>query len=490
MASLIVQANQYVNENRQSVGARYRNKYHASPPIGWMNDPNGFIYAFGKYHLFYQFNPYSAVWGPMHWGHFTSEDLVHWKDEPIAIAPDMPYDKTGCFSGSSIVKDDKLYLMYTSVNGDRQTQAIAVSDDGVNFSKVGQVIETAQLPDDNSLTDFRDPKVFNKNGEYFSIIGAASKSGLGRLLLYKSANLLNWQYVGLVLQDERTNVCECPDYFVLDGKDVILTSPQNVATQGIKYQNQHSNIYLVGKLNFDTGKFDAVKEGELDSGFDFYAAQTLRTRDGRRIMIAWMSMWDRTNVTQPHGWAGGMTLPRELRIEDNKIYQQPVREIEKYRKTNYHIEQQQIDGLYKLPEFSATQEIQVTFDIGTAQKVGLKVFCGKEHETRIYYDCQKDVVVFDRSNMGLEYEHGANEPNATIRYGKVQIDNNKLSMRVFLDVSSCEVFFGEGECVMTANIYADSEEKNSYVFVEGGDATVLRLDAYNLDINKIILEDK
>lgn len=483
-------ANSYIEEHRHTVDMLYCNKYHALPPIGWMNDPNGLIYAFGKYHLFYQFHPYSAFWGPMHWGHFTSDDLIQWKEELVAIAPDTHYDETGCFSGSSIVKDGKMYLMYTSVNGDRQTQALAMSKDGIDFEKVGQVICSNQLPSDNSVTDFRDPKVFFKDGLYYSIIGATAKNGEGRILLYKSVDLLNWEYVGVVLQNNRTNVFECPDYFNLDGKEVILASPQNLITDGVNYQNQHSNIYFIGKLDFETGEFSKDYEGELDKGFDFYAAQTMLAPDGRRILIAWMSMWDRTNVTAPHGWAGSMTLPRELSVIDNKIYQQPIREINKYRKIHYHLENKRVFDCFALPNLWATQEINVTFQIGSAQKVGLKLFCGETHETLVYYDTQTDLLVFDRSKMGKVIDHGANEENAYIRYGKVKIKNNTLTIRLFLDISSCEVFFENGECAMTANIYADKDDKNNYIFVEGGTAKVQRLDAYSLDINKKILEEK
>lgn len=489
MTEKIIQANNYIETYRNTVNPQYRNKFHVMPPIGWINDPNGFNYALGKYHLFCQYHPYSAKWGPMHWGHFTSSDLVRWKELPVAIAPDTEYDKDGCFSGSSIIKDGKLYLLYTSVSGDRQTQALAVSEDGVNFEKVGQAIKTEQLPDDNSLTDFRDPKVFEKNGIYYSLIGATAKNGRGRILLYKSADLTNWSYGGVVLQDDRTNVCECPDYFGLDGKEVLLYSPQFVAADGIKYQNQHSNVYVLGKFDFERGTFVKSYEGEIDSGFDFYAAQTLKTPDGRRVMIAWMSMWDRTPVTAPDGYSGAMILPRELSVRDSRLYQQPVREIERYRSVHYRIVKKDINGKLQFPSFSQTQEIIVTFAIGTAKKVGLKLFCGERHETAIYYDALENCVVFDRSCMGKELEHGQNEANAYVRYGNVAIKGGTLSMRLFLDVSSCEVFFGEGECVMTANIYADKGDDKNYIFAEGGYSRIQRLDLYNLEINKNILED-
>lgn len=490
MSNKIIQANNYIENNRNAVNPRYRGKYHAMPPVGWMNDPNGFNYALGNYHLFYQYHPYSAQWGPMHWGHFVSGDLITWNEQPVAIAPDTPYDESGCFSGSSFEKDGKLYLMYTSVSGERQTQALAVSDDSVEFKKLGQVITTEQIPSDSSLTDFRDPKLFEENGVYYSLIGAKDADGKGHILSYKSADLKNWEYLGKVIKDERAHVCECPDYFKLDGKEVLLYSPQFVATDGIKYQNQHSNVYAIGKLNLHTGEFEKTAEGEIDSGCDFYAAQTLKTPDGRRVLIAWMSMWDRTLVTAPDGYSGAMTLPRELSVIDGKLYQNPVREIEKYRSIHYHIEKKDLLETLQLPNFGATQEVSVTFEIGTAKKVGLKLFCGNEHETLVYYDVQKNCVVFDRSKMGKELKHGQNEADAYVRYGNVTVKDGKLTMRLFLDVSSCEVFFGDGECVMTANIYADKDDTNNYLFVEDGLSKIQKLDVYSLEINKNSLEER
>lgn len=486
----LFEADQYIKDNKNTVGARYRNRYHAMPPVGWMNDPNGFIYAFGKYHLFYQHHPYSALWGPMHWGHFTSDDLVVWRDEPVALAPDMPYDDAGCFSGSSLEKENRLYVMYTSVSNDRQTQALAVSLDGVGFEKLGCVIDSDQVPEGSSAEDFRDAKLFEHGGTYYCMVGSKAESGCGQILLYRSADLMNWNYAGIVRQDARTNICECPDYFGLGGKEILVTSPQNVACEGIRFQNQHSNIYIVGKLDFQTGSFESEYEDELDCGFDFYAAQTLRTPDGRRVLVAWMSMWDRTNVTAADGWAGAMTLPRELTLRDGRIYQQPVREIERYRKRHYQLEQRELCGGFSLPDLGAAQEITVIFDTGTAQRIGVKIFCGKTHETLVYYDRQKDCIVFDRSNMGTEMKGGPNESDASVRYGRARMEDGILTMRLFLDVSSCEAFFGEGECVMTANIYAAKEDRENLLFAEGGLGKILRLDAYSLEINQNKLEEE
>ena len=120
-------ADSYIVHSLASIRKTYRHTYHAMPPVGWMNDPNGFCYAFGKYQLFFQFYPYGAAWNSMHWGHYASQDFVRWQLLPTALAPNGKADRDGCFSGSAIVKDGKLYLMYTSVLGGKQTQSLAVS---------------------------------------------------------------------------------------------------------------------------------------------------------------------------------------------------------------------------------------------------------------------------------------------------------------------------------------------------------------------------
>lgn len=160
----VERANDYIQENREKVNPRYRPAFHVAPPVGWMNDPNGFIYYQGEYHLFYQYYPYNSQWGPMHWGHTKSKDLIHWEELPVALAPDEWYDKDGCFSGSAIEKDGRLYLMYTGhvVENDvvTQTQCIAVSDDGITFEKLASnpVIGAELLGDEGSIHDCRDPK--------------------------------------------------------------------------------------------------------------------------------------------------------------------------------------------------------------------------------------------------------------------------------------------------------------------------------------------
>ena len=245
------QANDYIKNNINKVDNTYRQKYHIMPQIGWMNDPNGFIYYKGEYHLFYQYHPYSAVWGPMHWAHTKSSDLINWSNLDVAIAPDENYDMSGCFSGSAIEKDGKMYIMYTGHQDPggfenlRQVQCIAISEDGVNFEKYknNPVIDTNQLPSDTIIQDFRDPKVFEKNGKYYSVIGSRYKDDCGQILLYSSSDLLDWKYEGVIARSngQFAKMWECPDLFELNGKDVLIMSPQFLEPRGNEYWNRHSN---------------------------------------------------------------------------------------------------------------------------------------------------------------------------------------------------------------------------------------------------------
>ena len=474
----------YIAENADKISkSAYRHTYHAMPPVGWMNDPNGFGYAFGKYHLFYQFHPYSAAWGPMHWGHYTSSDFIKWELMPTALAPDTQFDADGCFSGTSIVDGDTMYLMYTAVNNPYQTQALAESKDGINFTKRGMVIGSDAVPSGSSKSDFRDPKVFKRNGKFYALIGSKTNAGEGQILLYSSNDLQQWDYVGVAHRDRRTTagIYECPDIATIDGKDIIISSPQGMATQGWRHENLHSNLYMVGSLDTGTGAFTRESEDEIDSGLDFYAPQTMRTPDGRTVMIAWMQMWSRSLPTQAHGWAGATTLPRELTLKNGKLYQAPVREIEKYRKNEVKHAALEVNGEAGADGvFGVTVELQFTLDIGDARRAGVKLFCGDEHETLVYYDRSTGLVTFDRSGCGTRISGDGKELDASVRSAQVEVKDNKVKFRIFLDKSSAEVFVNDGERTLTANVYSSPSDTGIKFFSEGGTATVRDIVKYDI----------
>ncbi len=289
---------------------------HMEAEKGWINDPNGLCWFQGKYHAFFQHNPYEAKWGPMHGGHAVSEDLVHWEELPIALYPDRPYDDgDGCFSGSAVEKDGTLYLMYTSVSKDHeQTQSMAVTRDGRHFEKLPENPVIPQSPVDPSNRDFRDPKVF-PYGDGWRMVCGAGVDGMAYVLQYRSDDLVHWDYMGPIFQSrEYGPVAECPDLFPLGDKWVLIFS---------RMDEPQSVQFVVGE--FDGERFTAESFQQPEQGTDFYASQTFLDGKGRRIMIGWLHNW---NHPAPEGAvrAGALSIPRELTLRDGKVYNYPVEE--------------------------------------------------------------------------------------------------------------------------------------------------------------------
>lgn len=479
-------ANAYVNRFAGAVGKKYRCSYHAMPPVGWMNDPNGFCHAFGKYHLFFQFHPYSAEWGPMHWGHYETEDFVKWKWAGVALAPDCEYDKNGCYSGSSLEKDGVQYLFYTAVNGDIQTQAIAVSTDGENFVKRGVIISGEELPENCSRRDFRDPYVFSRNGRYYMICGSQANDRDGQLLLFSSDNLYDWLFAGVLRKDAKPElgIYECPCACVLNGKDVIITSPQGYKTEDWRFENVSSSIYTVGKIDFANGKFEADSEDEIDGGFNFYAPQVLTAPDGRVVMTAWMLPGIIESPTAADGWKCSMILPRELELKNGKLYQSPVREIENYRKNAVRYENVPIESDTRFSDICGTKiELKCDIATGSAKKAGIKFFAGKNNYAVIYYDAESGKIVFDRSKTGINLFFDPNEKDAAVRSVKADLQNGVISLRIFLDVCCAEIFINDGERTMTGNIFTAENANGISFFACGAGAKILSLEKYDIVVD-------
>ena len=466
------QANSYVKNNREKVDNTYRQKYHIMPPIGWMNDPNGFSYYNGEYHLFYQYNPYSSMWGSIHWAHVKSKDLVNWEYLDIAIAPDEAYDISGCFSGSAIEKDGKLYLMYTG-NQDpggfenlRQVQCIAVSEDGINFTKYenNPVIDSTKLPKEAIIQDFRDPKVYKKGDKYYSVIGSRNLDDSGQILLYSSDDLLNWNYEGNILQsnNEFAKMWECPDLFELDNKDILIMSPQFLEPRGNKYWNLHSSSYMIGNLDYKNNKYNLEKVEEIDYGFDFYAPQTLIDNKGRRIMIAWMQMWDRKFPTNElgHNWAGCMTIPRELKLVDDKLYQLPVEELKVLRKNEVSYKDINIKDNKSLEGIKGQCiELELEVDMKNSNEFEILLMKGNNQETSIKYNKIDELLVFDRSKNGKALGGGEKEVR-TYRQTEANLIDNKLKLNIFIDRMSVEIFINDGIKTMSSTVYPDKDSDN------------------------------
>ena len=301
-------------------------KFHITGKQGWINDPNGLIYFNGKYHAFYQYHPYDTVWGPMHWGHMVSEDLTNWEYLPVALTPGGIGDKNGCFSGSAIVHNGKMYLMYTGFEENqggesiRQLQCLAESEDGVTFKKHGVVIGEDKLPKEYAPCDFRDPKVWRHNDTFWCIVAARKYAGRGRVLLFKSSDLFDWTFVSDVFAKDSLGVMiECPDYNEELG--YMFSCEQFQPNEGGAHLNIHSARWHVGKLDYASGLFQEKSRGIVDYGFDFYAPQTFA---GKPVMMGWLNMWDRNVPSAKYGFAGMLTVPRKVSVKDGRLLQEPI----------------------------------------------------------------------------------------------------------------------------------------------------------------------
>ena len=441
----------------QVATSKYRQKYHVQPKSGLLNDPNGFSYFNGQYHLFYQWFPLGPVHGLKNWYHVSSKDLVHWEDHGIGLAPEKYYETHGVFSGTGFVKDDQLYLFYTGNTrvGDWVRipyQCLAIMD------KDGQ-IKKAEKPlikdSPEGFTDnYRDPKVLEYNGRYYCLIGAEKSSHHGCIAYYSSDDLYNWTYEGVLpVAYNGGYMWECPDYFTLEDKGIMLVSVQGQKKEGDRYNNIFPAGYLVGNtIDFTNPSFDGNTLYELDHGFDFYAPQTTVDKDGRRILVGWLGLPGVDCVTDEDGWAHCITLPRELSLKDGHLYQKPVDELELLC-TNERTHSFILNGSQTFDDVKGhTYRLKVLFESLEAD-TGVKLRCGQHEETLFYYDSQLKKLVFDRTHSGVSF----NEEYGSKRY--VAYNHNFLKLDIFVDVSSVEVFVNDGEYVFTSRIFTkpDSE---------------------------------
>lgn len=442
-----------------------RPKFHITGDEGWINDPNGLIKFGGKYHVFYQSYPADINWGPIIWGHSVSDDLTHWEYLPHALYPDRKYDRDGCFSGSAIEFNGKLYLMYTgySVNGGgsniRQVQCLAESSDGVSFKKLGVVISADELPDGYSKADFRDPKVWRENGKFYALMAARVKHGRGRLLLYSSDDLLSWKFEFDVFGKDCDGIMlECPDYKPELG--LLIYSEQFAPVEGSKHLNIHTTRFVVGKLDFEKKCFMQTGDSDIcDYGFDFYAPQTFSEEN---IAIGWMDMWDRSHPSSQFGFSGMLTVPRRLSVKNGRMVQSPivatVPAVEKSVKSNL------VDKIKTgVISLRATELSALT----------LKMRCGGGYYTSLKLD--GDEWIFDRSASGTEIRGHEKDLDSVRGLRRMPfIHKPTTELTVVFDKYSVEIF--EDGRALTATIYPPDDADGLELEVKADKCSVQRFD--------------
>ncbi|OCG10197.1 glycosyl hydrolase family 32 [Gilliamella sp. wkB178] len=484
MSTAIKKANQAVQQLETITNKQYYPHFHLAPLAGWMNDPNGLIYFKGQYHAFYQHHPYDENWGLIHWGHAVSDDLISWRRLPIALAPDQEFDKSGCFSGSAVANNDELCLFYTGhvyLQGQdkfeaiHQTQCLATSKDGVHFEKQGVVLEPKK-----GIVHFRDPKVWQQDGNWWMVVGQSDLENIGQVLLYRSDDLRHWTFDHIVVSniDPKVYMLECPDFFPLGDKWILMFSPQGMQAKSYKYRNLFQSGYIVG--NWRPGQQFTISKHfqEMDFGHDFYAPQSFLAADGRRLVFAWMDMWESKSPSKQDKWRGCFTIPRELILDgNNHLRNRPIKELETLREKSKSLVDIVVkDQLKNTAIESINCELIVEFDMtqSNAERFGLQLAAtpdGKQ-ATLLYVDLQSQRIILDRSFSGLDLKG----------YRSVRLPKTKkLCLHIYVDVSSVEVFVNNDLYSFSSRIYPKLPAKRQVnLFAENGTAKIIKLDSWQL----------
>jgi fructan beta-fructosidase len=459
----------------------HRPQFHFSPPAKWMNDPNGMVYYKGEYHLFYQHYPDSTVWGPMHWGHAISKDMIHWQHQPIALYPDTHGD---IFSGSVVVDEKNtsgfkqgaeapLVAIFTyhympgekAGRKDFQTQGIAYSTDkGRTWTKYANnpVIKNP------GIKDFRDPKViWHAASQQWVLTMAAGDE----ILFYHSSDLKNWELTGRFGKEEGSHggVWECPDLFELTTKEgkskwVLLVSIGTGAPNG-----GSGTQYFIGSFNGKTFTNENSKETKLwlDNGTDNYAGVTwYNAPNQRRLFLGWMSNWQYAQSVPTQKWRSAMTLPRELSLQESskgfRLQTKPVAETVTLR-TRQNPVTVTAGKAYPL----SLAELTLQFDLSTAgnNDLGIELRNKENESVRIGYDPTNNQFYINRTQL---QNTGFSKDFAAVHTAPRTATGKQLTMHLFIDKSSVELFADDGSVVMTDIFFPISEFNSVKIFQDPG----------------------
>jgi|AntRauTorckE6833_2_1112554.scaffolds.fasta_scaffold10188_3 fructan beta-fructosidase len=494
------------SEKTKKYSEQHRNQIHFSPDSMWMNDPNGMFYYDGEYHLFYQHNPDTNVWAPMHWGHAVSKDLVHWEHLPIALYPD---DELGMiFSGSGVVdhnntsglgskENPPLIAIFTHHDMeaqkagaiDHETQSIAYSlDRGRTWKKY----ENNPVIENPGIKDFRDPKVFwHEDTEKWVMILAAQD----RVRLYGSPDLKNWEYLSEFGKNSGAHggVWECPDLFALDvngdsgqQKWVMLLSINPGGPNG-----GSATQYFVGDFDGKEFTWDEEETKWIDWGKDNYAGVTwsdIPKEDGRRIFMGWMSNWQYANIVPTQRWRNAMTLPRKVTLTEKedgyKLIFRPVKEIDKLRnKKNLDIREKLVTEKEPFThEIAVPSEIIAEFTLkedsqfGKASEYGFIFSNTRGEEKVVAYNTEDQKLKIDRSQSGLT---GFSEDFPVIQEAPLNAKGS-LKLHIYLDKASVEIYADDGKLVMTSIMFPAEDYNKIKAFSKNGNVYIESIEIFDL----------
>lgn len=431
--------NNFYSNNDNNI---WRNKNHIEMPFGLVNDPNGLSYFNGKYHIFYQWNPFGCEHKTKHWALVKTTDFVNFTKPEIILKPEDWFDKNGCYSGGAYVKDDILKLFYTgnvkNEKDERESyQCIVDYNKDGSFEKRGPIIPKQP---DGYTAHFRDPMIFVNEGIYYMVLGVQRENLTGAALIYKSDDIEKWELVGELETNmkEFGYMWECPNIIkVNDDKYAFLFSPQGLEAEEFKNQNIYQSGYVIGNLDFKVPQLKNHSEfKEIDMGFDFYAPQVF-THNDKNIMIGWVGMPDKDSEYpsgENGGWMFPLTLPRVLEYKDNVLYQKPLKEVENLREKQIVSVKDLNINEYSLDLDSRNIEIDLELLLEESTFIDFK-FIFRDEYINLTYNKENGVCIIDRNNMKLG--------GKGIRKFKLNVDKT-LKLHMFIDNSVMEIYYQEG----------------------------------------------
>lgn len=454
---------------------RYRPAFHFTPPSMWLNDPNGLVYYDGEYHLFYQYHPHSTIWGPMHWGHAVSRNLLTWEHLPIALYPD---DNGMIFSGSAVVDvnntarfgKDALVDVFTYNKDGHETQNLAYSADrGRTWTKYPDNPVISYRAD---LKDCRDPKVFWHCDHWVMVLAAGD-----HVLFYISSDLKTWEQSGSFGHGygSTSGVWETPDLFQLpingsDSRWVLTVGVGDGACAG-----GSGTQYFIGSFDGKTFTSQNAKDAVLwmDYGADFYAPQSWNNEpNGRRIVIGWMSNWQYARETPAETWRGMFSLPREVSLLHTqaglRLAQQPVAELQTLRREAHRWRNRWVSPGQNLARALQTDAFELTAEVDIPSSSGIFGFHvrkGANEQTTITCNLQTGEILLDRTRSG--YSQFAKD-FAAVHAAKLYLEHNILRIRIFVDRCSVEVFAEDGLVCFSELIYPSTESRQCECFAKEG----------------------
>jgi beta-fructofuranosidase len=463
-------------ERKKFAADPHRPGYHYLPPRNWINDPNGLIQWGGRYHLFYQYNPYGPLWGSIHWGHASSTDLIYWEDHPVALKPEQDTgDENGCWSGCIVNDQGVPTALYTGFVDESNTPVMlarALGPDLIRWHKFHKNPVIAKAPSGVKNTDFRDPYVWREGDLWKMVMGAGLENGNCAILLYESHDLISWDYLGILFDmkvSEEITTWECPSFFPLGNHYVLLIS----LCPGF------SGVYYYAG-DYDGIKFDPLSEGFLESGSIFYAPHLRQVEDGRMIMFAWLREGRTEAAIEKAGWAGVQSLPAVLTLDEElQLVSEPVEEISVLRGEKFQLSDVSLsaDQTYKIPLRGSQLEIEVEFDL-IQGPVGLCVRTTDDEAemTCIGFDPHKGVAFLDtaRSSLDQAVVNGWHEESLSID------THEPLRIHAFIDGSVIEVWFND-HVRISGRVYPTREDANGVkLFAHGEPAHVKSMNIWEM----------